>query len=85
MNHSGNTSSVYNSQNHFRTRYTGTIFYMSNANIFKDVVNLTAIQQTETAPGVWNSTPQFIGQLTVQAEHLDEFGHTNNTIYLVWM
>lgn len=57
---------------------------MNNSNIFKDV-NLTPIALADTAPGVWNSTPQYVGQLTVQAEHLDEFGHTNNTIYLVWM
>lgn len=57
---------------------------MSNSNIFKDS-DIQAISLSDTDTDVWNSNPQFVGQLTVQAEHLDEFEHTNNTIYLAWM
>lgn len=57
---------------------------MSNSNIFKDS-DLEPVPITDTDPSVWNCPPQFIGKLTVQPEHLDEFEHTNNTIYLVWM
>lgn len=57
---------------------------MSNSNIFKES-DLHGIPIQETDPTVWNNTPQYVAQVTVQAEHLDEFNHTNNTIYLVWM
>lgn len=57
---------------------------MSNSNIFKDS-DIQIISTTDTPLDVWNCAPQCVGQLTVQAEHLDEFQHTNNTIYLAWM
>lgn len=57
---------------------------MSNSNIFKQT-DLQAAPFGESPTAAWLCTPQFTGKLTVQSEHLDEFGHTNNTIYLVWM
>ncbi|MEW6204905.1 MAG: thioesterase family protein [Pseudomonadota bacterium] len=57
---------------------------MTNSNIFKDT-DLQSIALAETPLSVWNQPPQHVGKLTVQASHLDEFKHTNNTIYLVWM
>jgi len=57
---------------------------MTNSNIFKES-DLHGISIPETDLTVWNNKPQFVAELTVQSEHLDEFNHTNNTIYLVWM
>ena len=57
---------------------------MSNPIIFKDS-ELRAIHVSETAPNIWQCESPFVGVLQVQAADLDEFGHTNNTIYLVWM
>ena len=62
----------------------GTTHFMTNSNIFKDS-DIQTIATSDTPSGVWQCTPQFVGKLTVQPEHLDEFEHTNNTIYLVWM
>lgn len=33
----------------------------------------------------WDVTTPYIQQLTVGAEHLDRFGHTNNVVYLGWL
>lgn len=57
---------------------------MTNSNIFK-VSDIQTIATSDTPQSVWPCTPQCVGKLTVQPEHLDEFEHTNNTIYLVWM
>ena len=57
---------------------------MNNSNIFKQS-DLQAIAVADTSPTAWNCPPQFVATLTVQPEHLDEFEHTNNTIYLAWM
>lgn len=57
---------------------------MNNSNIFQDS-DLTPIDTANTSQGAWNCSTPYVGKLTVQAQHLDEFGHTNNTIYLVWM
>jgi acyl-CoA thioester hydrolase len=57
---------------------------LTNSNIFK-VSDIQTIAISDTPQSVWPCTPQCVGKLTVQPEHLDEFEHTNNTIYLVWM
>lgn len=33
----------------------------------------------------WDVQKPFVQTLTVGAEHLDEFGHTNNVVYLSWL
>ena len=57
---------------------------MSASYIFQNS-ELALVNTADTAQAPWLCTPQCVGKLTVQAAHLDEFGHTNNTIYLVWM
>jgi acyl-CoA thioester hydrolase len=39
---------------------------------------------TRDAPG-WDVADPFVQPVTVQASDLDEFGHTNNVIYLSWL
>ena len=34
---------------------------------------------------VWDVAQPFIQTLTVNAGHLDEFGHTNNVVYVGWL
>jgi acyl-CoA thioester hydrolase len=36
------------------------------------------------SPLVWDVPEPFIQSLTVDADHLDEFGHVNNVVYLQW-
>ncbi|WP_370262466.1 acyl-CoA thioesterase [Limnobacter sp.] len=57
---------------------------MTSAHIFQ-TSELEAVPVESTAHAPWDHLPQFVGKLTVQPAHLDEFGHTNNTIYLAWM
>jgi hypothetical protein len=42
---------------------------MTNSNIFK-ASDIQTIATSDTPQGVWQCTPQFVGKLTVQPEHL---------------
>lgn len=33
----------------------------------------------------WDVPHPFVQAVTVQPQHLDEFGHTNNVVYLAWL
>jgi acyl-CoA thioester hydrolase len=39
----------------------------------------------EAAAYAWDVRDPFIERVTVQPEHIDQFGHTNNVIYLSWL
>lgn len=39
---------------------------------------------TQAAPA-WDVANPFVERVTVGAEHLDSFGHTNNVVYLQWL
>lgn len=46
---------------------------------------LTRQADAEHRRDLWPCPSPFVASLTVGPEHMDEFGHTNNTVYLVWM
>lgn len=39
----------------------------------------------ESAEYAWDVRDPFIERVTVQPEHIDQFGHTNNVVYLSWL
>ncbi len=39
----------------------------------------------EAAAYAWDVRDPFIERVTVQPEHIDRFGHTNNVVYLSWL
>ena len=39
----------------------------------------------EPAEYAWDVRAPFIERVTVQPEHIDRFGHTNNVVYLSWL
>lgn len=46
---------------------------------------MTGPRSMNTETLSWDVTQPFIQTLTVGPEHLDEFGHTNNVVYLSWL
>ena len=34
---------------------------------------------------IWDHASPFIHEVTVEAQHIDDFQHTNNVVYLTWM
>lgn len=41
--------------------------------------------EANQAPLKWDVAHPFIKPVTVSAEHIDAFGHTNNVVYLRWL
>ncbi|WP_420466649.1 acyl-CoA thioesterase [Panacagrimonas sp.] len=40
---------------------------------------------TSSPPLIWDVPAPFVQTITVSEGHLDEFGHTNNVVYLSWL
>lgn len=36
-------------------------------------------------PVKWDVAAPYVEKVTVEAQHIDEFGHTNNVVYLQWL